>query len=546
VLVETQASLIYRTGKPFAIQGIARDITARKWTEEALWKSHARFDQLAEQSRTITWEVDTKGLYTFVSRVSEAIWGYLPAELVGRMHFYDLHPEEGRGEFKQAALAVFEQKKPFESLENATLAKDGRVVWVSTNGIPLLNAEGILQGYRGSDTDITVRKRAEEEKTKLQAQLHQAQKMECIGRLAGGVAHDFNNLLTVINGYSLLGIANLRPCDPLRTSLEEIHKAGERAAGLTRQLLAFSRKQVLQPRVLNLDCLLQEIRSMLERLVGEDVRVHLALGAESGTVRADLHQLEQVILNLVVNARDAMLDGGTLLIETAGVERDESHVRSHPEARAGRYIMLAVSDNGTGMDEATRRQIFEPFFTTKEVGKGTGLGLSMVQGIVAQSGGYVSVYSELGHGTTFTVYLPALAEAMADAAKPSIVPAMGEGQTVLVVEDQAEVREYAATVLKTYGYRVVKAGNAGEALILCEQERGRIHLVLTDVVMPHVSGRELANRLEQLQPGIRVLFMSGYTDEAILHHGVLEEGVAYIQKPFSPDQLAIKVREMLA
>jgi len=264
-------------------------------------------------------------------------------------------------------------------------------------------------------------------------------------------------------------------------------------------------------------------------------------------VRADPHQLEQVIMNLVVNARDAMPHGGMLLIETAVVELDERHVRSHPEARAGRHVRLAVSDTGVGMDDQTRRQIFEPFFTTKGVGKGTGLGLSMVEGIVAQSGGHIQVYSEPGQGTTFKVYLPSVEEEVAVAVE-DVTPeaaALGGEETVLVVEDQAEVREYAVTVLKTYGYRVIQADSAGQALSVFERERGGIHLVLTDVVMPSVGGPELAGRLEKLQPGIKVLFMSGYTDDVIVHHGVLEEGAQFIQKPFSPEQLAARVREVL-
>jgi hypothetical protein len=287
------------------------------------------------------------------------------------------------------------------------------------------------------------------------------------------------------------------------------------------------------------------MRPMLGRVVGEDVELRVELNAEAGMVRADPHQLEQVVLNLVVNARDAMAGGGKLLIETARVERDESYARSHPEARVWRYAMLAVSDNGVGMDEETRQRIFEPFFTTKGVGKGTGLGLSMVQGIVAQSGGYIDVYSEPGQGTSFKIYLPALAEAEADAGRPAAVPALGGKETVLVVEDQAEVRNYAVAVLKAYGYRVITAEDAGEALLQCEWERGRIHLILTDVVMPNVSGRELAGRLEKLRPGIKVLFMSGYTDNVIVHHGVLEEGAEFLQKPFSPEQLAAKVRAVL-
>jgi PAS domain S-box-containing protein len=422
--------------------------------------------------------------------------------------------------------------------------KDGGFVFVETQSA-LIYREGKPFAIQGIARDITERKRAEEEKAKLQAQLHHAQKMESIGRLAGGVAHDFNNLLTVINGYSQLVLAKLSAGDPLGAAIAEIHKAGERAAGLTRQLLAFSRKQVLEPRVLDLNRVVEEMRPMLERLVGEDVEVRVALKAESATVHADPHQLEQVIMNLAVNARDAMPGGGKLLIETAGVGRDESYARSHPEARAGRYVMLAVSDTGVGMNEETRRHIFEPFFTTKEVGRGTGLGLSTVQGIVEQSGGYIDVRSEPGHGTTFTLYLPRMEDVAADAGMPEAVPAAGGKETVLVVEDQAEVRKYAAAALRAYGYQVIQAANADEALLLCEREAERIDLVLTDVVMPNLSGPELANRLEKRWPGIKVLFMSGYADDAVMHHGVLEEGTESIPKPFSPDQLAIKVREVM-
>jgi signal transduction histidine kinase/DNA-binding response OmpR family regulator len=407
------------------------------------------------------------------------------------------------------------------------------VVW-DAHWIPV--SEDLYMHYA---FDITERRQTE-------AKLAQAHKMESIGRLAGGVAHDFNNLLTVINGYSLLLLGKLGPADPLRAGLQEIHKAGERAAGLTLQLLAFSRKQVLEPRVLDLNREVDQMRSMLGRLAGEDVEVRVELSAQAGSVHADPHQLEQVIMNLVVNARDAMPHGGKLLIETAGVELDERYVQSHLEAHAGRHVLLAVSDSGVGMDDETRRQIFEPFFTTKGLGKGTGLGLSMVQGIVVQSGGHIEVYSEPGHGTTFKVYLPRVEEgAVADTGMPEAALALGGEETVLVVEDQAEVREYAVTVLRAYGYRVIPAESAGEALLMFEREPERIDLALTDVVMPNISGRELANRLEKLQPGIKVLFMSGYTDNVIVHHGVLEAGAQFIQKPFSPERLAARVREVL-
>ncbi|MCX6632611.1 MAG: PAS domain S-box protein [Candidatus Solibacter sp.] len=533
-------------GKAVGMWAIVRDVTERKRAEENLRKSEARFEQLAEQSRSIAWEVDAQGLYTYVSHVSEAVWGYRPDELVGRMHFYDLHPEPGREAFQEAAFAVFERKGRFHNLEKQIRRSDGEIVWASTNGTPLLNADGTLRGYRGSDTDITAHKQAEEEKANLEAQLAQSQKMESIGRLAGGVAHDFNNLLTVINGYSQLELAKLSAEDPLRTSIREIHTAGERAAALTQQLLAFSRKQVLQPRVLDFNRVVREMRPMLARLMGEDVELQVRLHPEPATIYADPHQLNQVIMNLAVNSRDAMPGCGKLSIETAVVECGQSQTQSHPKARVGRYVMLGVSDSGVGMDEETRQHIFEPFFTTKGVGKGTGLGLSMIDGIVVQSGGFVEVDSEPGRGTTFRIYLPSVADAPA-VGEPDADPvfAIGEKEIVLVVEDQEQVRKYAAAALGAFGYQVIQADGADEALRLCERERERIDLVLTDVVMPLLSGRELANRLAKRWPGIKVLFMSGYTDDAVMRHRVLDEGVHFIQKPFSPAELAGKVRAVL-
>jgi CheY-like chemotaxis protein len=367
--------------------------------------------------------------------------------------------------------------------------------------------------------------------------------MESIGRLAGGVAHDFNNLLTVINGYSRLLLDRLTAGDPLRDGLEEIHKAGERAAGLTQQLLAFSRKQVLQPRVLDLNRVVGEMRPMLARLMGEDVEVCVKLRAEATTIFADPHQLERVLMNLAVNSRDAMPHGGEFTIETGVAEWGESDGQLRTGAHAGPYVTLTVSDTGVGMNEETRGHIFEPFFTTKGVGKGTGLGLPTIHGIVEQSGGYIEIDSEMGRGTTFKIYLPRVEDAPADSGKPEAVSAMGGKETVLVVEDQAEVRRYAAAALMAYGYRVIQAPNADEALLVCERES--VDLVLTDVVMPSLSGRELADRLKERRPGIKVLFMSGYTDDTIVHHGVLEKDAEFIQKPFSPGQLAIKVREVL-
>jgi len=520
--------------------GIGIDITERKRAEKALRESEERYRSLFEESgdSILLLELrDGPPLILDANPATLRAYGYSLEELVGQpISLFD--PGVTRETVAERNRLMAEDKSLFMRLRR----KDGSV----------FDVEAVVRRIRiggrpvvlAVERDITERKRAEEEREKLRAQLAQAQKMESIGRLAGGVAHDFNNLLTVINGYSLLLLGRLSEADPFRAGLKEIHKAGERAAGLTMQLLAFSRKQILEPCVLDLNREVDEMRSMFERLVGEDVEVRVELSAQAGSVHADPHQIEQVIMNLVVNARDAMPHGGKLLIETAGVELDERYVQSHPEAHAGRHVLLAVSDTGVGMDDQTRRQIFEPFFTTKGVGKGTGLGLSTVQGIVAQSGGHIEVYSEPGHGTTFKIYLPRVEEAAA-VSQPQAALALGGEETVLVVEDQAEVREYAVTVLKAYGYQVVQAQSAGEALSLFERERGGIDLVLTDVVMPKVSGRELANRLEKLQPGIKVLFMSGYTDNVIVHHGVLEEGAQFIQKPFSPEQLATRVREVL-
>jgi CheY-like chemotaxis protein len=314
---------------------------------------------------------------------------------------------------------------------------------------------------------------------------------------------------------------------------------------LTQQLLAFSRKQILQPRVLDWNRVVGEMRPMLERLMGEDVGVCVRLQAEAATICADPNQLQQVLINLAVNSRDAMPDGGRFSIETGFVEWDESHAQLRPGAHAGRYVVLAVSDTGEGMSEETRGHIFEPFFTTKEVGKGTGLGLSTIHGIVEQSGGCVEVASQLGRGTTFQIYMPRVVDAQADSGQPEAAAAMGGLETVLVVEDQAEVREYAAAALRAYGYQVIEAANAEEALLLCAPEEERIDLILTDVVMPGLSGRELVDRLKELRPAIKVLFMSGYTDDMIVHHGIPRKEAELIQKPFGPDQLAMKVREIL-
>jgi PAS domain S-box-containing protein len=529
-----------KDGRALYTDGFVADITERKRMQDALQRSEEKFAKAFQSSPAATIEDECSRIVD-VNEAFERVSGYRREEVVGRTSKeFGLWADSLEYDRCTKQLRA---GSPLRNLEYHFRRRSGDI------GTGLISAELIeLDGKPwaiSATIDITELKRAEAEKAKIEDQLRQAQKLESVGRLAGGVAHDFNNLLTVINGYSEMLLARLRAGDPLRDFLEEIHKAGERAAGLTQQLLAFSRKQVLQPRVLDLNRVVGGMRPMLARLMGEDVEVCVKLHAEAATIRADPHQLEQVLMNLAVNSRDAMLHGGRFSIETGFVEWGERHVQLRPGAHAGPYVMLTVSDTGAGMNKETRGHIFEPFFTTKGAGKGTGLGLSTIHGIVEQSGGYIEAESELGRGTTFKIYMPRAVDAQADSGMPETVPAIGGKETVLVVEDQAEVRKYAAAALRVYGYQVMEAANAGEALLLWERAGERIDLILTDVVMSGLSGRELADRLKKLQPRIKVLFMSGYTDDTIVHHGVRQKDAEFIQKPFSPDQLAIKVREML-
>jgi two-component system cell cycle sensor histidine kinase/response regulator CckA len=389
------------------------------------------------------------------------------------------------------------------------------------------------------------RRHAEETLKKTEQQLHHAQKLEAIGQLASGVAHDFNNLLSVILGSAEMILSDLKPDDPIRGDISEIYKAGTRAADLTRQLLAFSRQQVLQPRILDLNQVLTGIEKMVGRLLGADVHVRIVKGFGLGRSKADPGQIEQVITNLVVNARDAMPGGGTLTLETKNAELHEDYAREHHGVDAGPYVLLSVTDTGTGMDAATKARIFEPFFTTKERGKGTGLGLSTVFGIVEQSHGHIWVESEPGVGTSFKVYLPRTDAKVQETPSVPPPPSVRGSETILLVEDDDAVRAVACGILQRSGYRVLEASNGGEALLICEQHSAAIHLLLTDVVLPRMNGRQLAERILSMRSGIKVLFMSGYTDDAILRHGILESDVAYLQKPLTPSKLAHSVREVL-
>jgi two-component system cell cycle sensor histidine kinase/response regulator CckA len=411
---------------------------------------------------------------------------------------------------------------------------------------PLTDA--VLRGMGSIADEIAIgvhRSLGERIRGALEDQLRQAQKMEAVGRLAGGVAHDFNNVLSVILCYAEMMFGALKPGDPMRGDVEEVQKAGKRAADLTRQLLMFSRQQVLEPKVLDLNEVLSSMHKMLERILGADVEMVSLAGQGLGRVRADPSSIEQVIMNLVVNARDAMPTGGKLTIETTNTDLDDDFARQHVGVKAGPYVMLTVSDSGIGMNAATQARIFEPFFTTKPKEKGTGLGLSTVFGIAQQSGGGVWVYSELGKGTTFKIYLPRVDERIDTARPPVALAALRGSETILLVEDDDQVRLVALGILRRHGYQVIEARHAGEALLYCEQHAGIIHLLLTDVVMPQMSGPELAKRLAKDRPTMRVICMSGYTDDSIVRHGVLEAEIAYLQKPITPQTLTRKVRDVL-
>src|SRR5213593_4305124 len=414
--------------------------------------------------------------------------------------------------------------------------KDGTLIEVETSG------HGITFAGRRAEqvviNDVTERKRLEE-------QFRQAQKMEAVGRLAAGVAHDFNNLLTAILGTTDLMLEDLPPGDPDREGLLDIRSASERAAVLTRQLLTFSRQQVVSPQVLRLNDLILELEKLLRRLLGEDVAIRVAVAPDCGGVKADPGQLEQVIVNLAVNARDAMPNGGRLTLETKNVDLDADYPTDRVTIPAGRYVMLAVTDTGTGMDAQTKARIFEPFFTTKPVGKGTGLGLATVYGAVQQSGGYIWLYSEVGQGTSFKIYLPRVDAVHAPAPVAEAAVVLDGSETVLVAEDEDAVRQIIERALQARGYRVMVARNGSEALALAGRHAGQIDLLVTDVVMPDMNGRVLSQRLMEVRPAIKTLYLSGYTDDAILHHGVLQEGVAFLQKPFSLGALARKVRDVI-
>jgi two-component system cell cycle sensor histidine kinase/response regulator CckA len=513
--------------------GIAEDITERKQAEV----DRARLAAIVECSEDAIVSKTVDGIVVSWNPGAERLYGYSAEEMIGRsiavlftpdhyLEYLQIMEKVGRGE-------------RLPTYDTVRRRKDGTTITVAVDICPIEVRDGEIVGASKIAHDITRMKQLEE-------QFRQAQKMEAVGRLAGGVAHDFNNMLMVILGYSEIMLRSVPAGDRNRELLQDILKAGERAAALTRQLLAFSRKQVLEAKVLDLNVMVADSEVMLKRLVGEDVDLVAVLDPALGRVKTDLGQIEQVLMNLVVNARDAMPLGGKITIETTNAVLDQAYCRSHAEVKPGRYVMLAVSDTGCGMDEKTRMCLFEPFFTTKESGKGTGLGLSMVYGFIKQSGGHVAVDSAPGLGSTFKMFLPEVEGLALSGKSDHAIDKMPHGgETILLAEDEDGVRALTEYVLQACGYTVLAAAQGHEAIQLAKKHQGPIHLLVSDVVMPGMGGRLLAEQVAALKAGIKVLYLSGYTDDAVVRHGVLQAETAFLQKPFTPSTLAQKVREVL-
>jgi PAS domain S-box-containing protein len=506
---------------------------------EALRASEEKYRLLVSNIPAVVFKGYADDTVDFFDDKIEALTGYAKEDFLSRrLKWTDIILEEDSKGFRKVLIDAFKSDKSYVR-DYRVKTKDQRVIWIQERGRIFFDQEDRISHIDGVFFDITERKT-------LEAQLVQAQKMEAVGRLAGGLAHDFNNLLTAISGYGELMLWEFPEDAPRRGYLEEIIRTTERASALTRQLLAFSRKQIIQPRIINLNELISKMEKMLRRLLGEDLDLITLLDPALAAVKADPGQMDQVIMNLAVNAREAMPRGGLLTIETENVFLDETYARDHLEVIPGPYVMLAVSDTGIGMDAATQAHIFEPFFTTKEPGKGTGLGLSTVHGIVKQSGGHIWFYSEPGKGTTFKIYLPRVEEA-AMPLHPVAAPAtsLRGPETILVAEDNEGLRRVICQTLRLYGYTVLEARHGNEAILVFGRHKGPIHLVLTDVVMPGMSGGELMERLSPFGRKAKVLFMSGYTEDTLPLRSLLAAGVPFLEKPFKSTDLVQKVREVL-
>ena len=519
------------------VQGIvinSRDVTERKTAEDALREANNTLRAVIRTSPLAIYSVDLDGRVRSSNVAAHRMFGWQEWELLGDPlpHLVDSEAERFQEHLEQvragAADAVFETR---------CRTRDGSILDVNLWSALLRDGAGLAKGVVHMVADVTERRRLEE-------QLHHSLKMEAVGRLAGGVAHDFNNLLMIISGYSQMLLSGTAAGDPARSDLEEVVKAAERAADLTKQLLTFSRRQIVQPSLLDLNSLVRNLERMLKRVIGEDIELVTRLDANLNSVVADPGQIEQVVLNMTVNARDAMPDGGKLIVETSNVHLDDEYVRSHLIPAAGDYVMLAVVDNGVGIDPETRSHLFEPFFTTKERGKGTGLGLSTSYGIIKQNGGDIWVDSEPGRGAAFKIYLPVASHVpAAPRQRPATTVLFGD-ETVLLVEDDAGVRAILEAMLRRHGYEVLSCGSPASALEICAGHRNTIHLLVTDIIMPGMNGRQLSERVLDLRPGIQVLYVSGYADST--QQEVIDPAMDYLQKPFTPEALALKVRELLS
>jgi two-component system, cell cycle sensor histidine kinase and response regulator CckA len=527
-------SNVYLVDGKRVIQCNIRDITARKRVES----ERARLAAAIAQAGEAVIVTDAEGIIEYVNPAFEVVTGYSREEVLGR------NPRLLKSGMQDPSF----YRSLWETIGTGAVWR-GRLINRKKDG-SLLHEDATISSVRvaGVITSYVAVKRDVTATIALQAQFLQSQKMEAVGRLAGGVAHDFNNALSVILSYTELICGDLKRDEPLRADIEEIRTSALRAAELTSQLLAFSRHQVLQPQVLSLNESLAGMETMLGRLLGADIEITILPERALWNVKADPGQVEQILMNLAINARDAMSQGGKLTVETKNVELNQGYAGTHHDVQPGSYVELAVTDTGCGMDEETVSRVFEPFFTTKATGKGTGLGLATVFGIVKQSGGHIFVYSEPGVGTTFKVYFPKIGSELAHkrrSLRPEAPDQERGSATILLVEDEDQLRIVARNILRRQGYVVLDAPNGGEALLICEQHKANIDVLLTDVVLPRMSGRQLAERLAPIRPAMKVLYMSGYTNDAILQHGIIESGVAFLQKPFTPTSLTRKVREVL-
>ena len=539
--LEVSFGVVHRNEKRF-FTGTLQDITERERAVEALRQSEEKYRSIFDFATVGIYQSRRDGSLITVNAPLAAMLGYENPEDLLSHNLEEIYADPAE---RRAILERFELLGIAQRLEVCWKKKDGTPIWVELDARAIRSDDGTTRYFEGFVQNVTGRKQSDEDKRRLEQQLVQSQKMEAVGQLAGGIAHDFNNLLTAIAGYCELLLGDLATDDPRRSHAEEIRRAGERAASLTQQLLAFSRRQVLEPKVIDVNEIVGGIEKIFRRLLGEHIEMVTRKAPDLWRVKADPGQIEQAILNLAINARDAMPNGGKMTIETANVLLDESYAQAHLPVVPGPYTLITVSDTGVGMTPEIKARLFEPFFTTKERGKGTGLGLSTTYGIVKQSGGYIWCYSESGRGTTFKVYLPGLEDAVEEAPPPPVYAPHPGSETLLLVEDEPEVRSLVQRILKTQGYTVVTAANPDEALAIAREFKGKIEMMVTDVVMPGMSGRQLAERLATSRPDMRVLFVSGYTDDAVMQHGIVSRPRAFLQKPFTPTALARKVREVL-